>query len=77
MIHGKLVFAIAVLLSAGCGPPLRVSSNGDVATIDVQSLGEYPSDVSSVILTNEQNGTLVWHLVSDGTDRFQMHTLDA
>ena len=68
-------FGTTVLLLAGCGPPLHVTSNGDVATIDVQSLGEYPSDVSSVMVTNEQSGTLLWHLVSDRTDRFQIDTL--
>jgi hypothetical protein len=72
---GVSLLASTLLLVAGCSPPLHISSNGDVATIDVQTLGEYPSDVSSVMVTNEQSGTLVWHLVPDRADRFQIHTL--
>lgn len=66
----------ALLLGTGCAVPLEVRVKGESAIVDVQSLGEYPSDVGSVALVDLRSGHLIWHLVPDRADRFQMHTFE-
>ena len=73
----NLLAAISVMLTlASCGQPIRLESKSDVIVVDVQFLGEYPSDVSKIQLVNSTTGKVVWSVVPKGGDRFQIHTLE-
>lgn len=53
-----------VLFLSGCGrPPLRISQQRDVIVLDMQSLGEYPTDVTRVRLTDAATQRVVWEVV--------------
>lgn len=46
-----------------CGrPPLRVSQQGQSIVIDMQSLGEYPSDVARVRVIDASRNQVVWEV---------------
>jgi hypothetical protein len=69
------VIALTLLAAACVKPPLRITSRDGTVTVDVQTLGEYPTDISSVMIFEVRTAKLVWHLVSAREDRFQLHTL--
>jgi hypothetical protein len=61
------VAAAVVLLAAGLGvayykPPLRIGPASGGVRIDVQTLGEYPTDVERVRLRDAATGRLLWDL---------------
>src|SRR5215212_9411483 len=59
-----VVMAIALLR---CGrPPLRVTTESRSVVIDMQTLGEYPSDVTRVRLTDAASKRVVWEVKGRG-----------
>jgi hypothetical protein len=55
----------ALLALAGClAVPFEVRVKGDVATIDVSTLGEYPTSVSRIRLSEASHQTVVWQVVA-------------
>lgn len=62
------VLMLAAAALCGCsGPPLRVSDTNGGVVVDVQTLGEYPTDVKKVRLTRANTGEVVWELNADET----------
>jgi hypothetical protein len=60
----RLVIAIGVLMAmVACSrPPLHVRQDGPTVIIDMQSLGEYPSDVAGIRLVDAVSKEVVWEL---------------
>jgi len=54
-------------------PPLRISKGVQGVHVDVQTLGEYPTDVAKVRLIDGSNGAVVWEVRSDAA---QLSTFD-
>ena len=58
----SMATACVAVFVAACGrPPLSVSQKGQTVVIDMQSLGEYPSDLESLRLTDAHN-RVVWEI---------------
>jgi hypothetical protein len=72
----KLIVVIVLsLVAAGCRskPPLKIAVGDGGIVVDVQTLGEYPTTVTHVRLT-EANGPIVWEIRAEqGTP--QIHKL--
>jgi hypothetical protein len=47
-------------------PPLHVLQDGPLVIIDMQSLGEYPSDVAGIHLMDASRRDVVWELRGRG-----------
>ena len=47
-------------------PPLKISHHGSAVTIDVQTLGEYPTSVSCVRVSEVSSGQVIWEIRSVG-----------
>lgn len=68
-----IVVAIAFMVIVALGvllyhrPPLRVTVAADVVHVDVQTLGEYPTNVARVRLIDTTTGSVVWEVQSHGT----------
>jgi hypothetical protein len=62
--------AIAISLFACSRPPLQVRQEGPSVVIDLQSLGEYPSDVAGVRLIETSRKEVIWEV--RGRDRAQV-----
>lgn len=64
--HAKvLLLAAALLALAGClAVPFAVRVKGDVATIDVSTLGEYPTSVSRIRLSEVSHQAVVWEVAA-------------
>lgn len=51
----------------GCGrPPLRVTTESQAVVIDMQTLGEYPSDVERLRLSDAATKHVVWEVKGRG-----------
>jgi len=66
---------IAVVALAGCRPPLRVSYGNGTVILDMQSLGEYPSDVERIRVTDLRSGDVVWDLEGRNDPQIGLVTL--
>lgn len=67
--------AIAALAGSCFGrPPLAVRVAGQTVTLDIQTLGEYPTDVAHVQLRDARTGNVLWEQVRD-TDQAQTRTI--
>ena len=66
-----VVVAVAVLIFYR--PPLRLASDAQGIHVDVQTLGEYPTDVARVRLIDRSTGEVVWEVRSDAA---QLSTFD-
>jgi hypothetical protein len=68
MTHTRLLpilLVAACLELAGClAVPFDVKVDGKVATIDVSTLGEYPTSVSRIRLSQVSNQSVVWELIA-------------
>lgn len=70
--------ACLLLISVGVGmvviacsrPPVHVVQDGPSVVIDMQSLGEYPSDVAGIRLIDASSKDVVWEV--KGRDRAQL-----
>lgn len=56
------VIALAVFIVACHRPPLRVTQQGSSITVDLQTSGEYPSDVARLRLTDASTRRVVWEV---------------
>jgi len=57
-------------------PPLRLVRTGTEITVDVQTLGEYPTTVNRVRLSDVDHSTVVWEVVPlHGTAQLHDFTL--
>ena len=54
-------------------PPLRLVNDSNGIHVDVQTLGEYPTDVARVRLLDRSTGAVIWEIRSDGA---QLSTFD-
>lgn len=74
---------VAVLVALGCGifwfleaPPLHVFRAADAVTMNIETLGEYPTTVSHLRVTEADSGTLIWEIRSSGIAQaraFKLH----
>lgn len=62
--------AMAISVFACSRPPLHVLQEGPFMVIDLQSLGEYPSDVAGIRLIEASRKEVVWEV--KGRDRAQV-----
>jgi hypothetical protein len=52
-----------IVVLAACGrPPLRVIQHGTSITIDMQTLGEYPTDVARLRLIDASANCVLWDI---------------
>jgi hypothetical protein len=65
--------AVAFLLAACGGPPLRLSSESSKIIVDLQKLGEYGSNVARLRITDVQENRVIWEIV--GNDQPQLGQL--
>jgi hypothetical protein len=66
--------AIAAIALVYYRPPLRVATDVASVHVDVQTLGEYPTDVTKVRLMDARTDAVVWEVRSHG--RAQLSTFD-
>ena len=74
---GNLVTVGLAVLLASCEmikPPLRVMHEKDGVVVDVQSLGEYPTNVTRIRITDTATGRTVWEVVP-GSSGLQFNTI--
>ena len=60
-----LLLIIMTVLGASCflgRPPLTVRLTGSTATVDVRTLGEYPTNVARVRLLDTTDGKVIWEV---------------
>jgi hypothetical protein len=67
MLLTILMLAAAALCGCSGKPPIRVSDTSGGVVVDVQSLGEYPTDVKKVRLSRANTGEVVWELNANET----------
>jgi hypothetical protein len=59
----RFTLIAATVFIVGCHrPPLRVTQHGSSITVDAQTLGEYPSDVARLRLTDASTNRVVWEV---------------
>ncbi|MCW5572696.1 MAG: hypothetical protein KIT37_06655 [Steroidobacteraceae bacterium] len=61
---------VAMVMIACSQPPMHVLQDGPIVVIDMQSLGEYPSDVAGIRLIDAFSKDVVWEV--KGHDRAQL-----
>jgi hypothetical protein len=64
-----LLFVLACGISA---PPLRLQSRQGLLEVGVQTLGEYPTSLSRIEITESQSGQVIWQVLPSGKF-FQIH----
>lgn len=64
MIRGRALLLCMLVLALACArrPPLVVSTTARSVVIDMQSLGEYPSDVGGLRLIDTTTRQVVWEV---------------
>lgn len=74
----KKIAAMALLFLGvvyACGhPPVNVYCDGSSATVGLQTLGEYPTSVQRVVLSEVERGTVLWDIsaLSDGAQVWEL-----
>ena len=66
-----LLIAIGWIALRWNAPPLRITQNGPMLKVDVSTLGEYPTTVSRIRLSDARNHDVVWEISANGIA--QMH----
>jgi hypothetical protein len=56
------LIAVTIFIVACHRPALRVTQHGSSITVDAQTLGEYPSDVARLRLTDASTHRVVWEV---------------
>jgi hypothetical protein len=64
--HQRLALLPLVLAACVAGPPLRVKPSTGGVRIDVATLGEYPTTIWSVRVSEVGSGALVWEVQAKG-----------
>jgi hypothetical protein len=70
------VLSAALFCSTGCNdePKVKVQANRGTVAIDLQTLGEYPTTISHVRLSDKRNKATIWEIkTKSGTP--QLHGL--
>lgn len=70
LVTGLLVLLVTVVFAcilvffywSSLGPPLRVVSEGQRLVVDVQTLGEYPTVLTRVRITDLKRNAVVWEV---------------
>ncbi len=75
-VFGSALCAVALLLVIWIvirwnAPPLRITSDGPKLSVDVSSLGEYPTTVAKIRLSDLDIRAVVWE--ARGSDTPQIH----
>lgn len=65
LMRGLALLAATVFIVA-CRPPLRVTQHGSSITVDAQTLGEYPSDVARLRVTDASTHRVIWEVKGHG-----------
>ncbi len=76
MHRSHLRVLIVPLLVAACGvvhPPVTVEHTQSGVTVHCESLGEYPSDIGRVEVTECASGQTVWRVEPSSGKVFQLH----
>src|SRR5688572_754119 len=73
---GATVILGVIVGTAACSgaPPLRVEATARGIRLDFETLGEYPTTVQSIRLTEVVTGTIVWAV--QGKGEMQLHGVD-
>jgi hypothetical protein len=72
-----VLIAAAAFLVACHRPPILVTQHGSLITVDVQTLGEYPSDVARLRLIDASSRHVVWELKGHGDPQLGKFVLNA
>ena len=69
----KRLLAVLVMAVVGAScvlgrPPLRVRTTASTATVDVRTLGEYPTSVARVRLLDTTDGRVIWEVRASDAD---------
>jgi hypothetical protein len=68
------ILLLCCLVACSAKPPVRVLNVGDAVVVDVETLGEYPTTISRVRLTNPQTHSTIWEIkANSGTP--QLHAM--
>ena len=59
---GLTLVAAVVFLACGNRPPLRVTNDSKGVKVDVQTLGEYPTTIRKIVLTDKILHRTIWEL---------------
>lgn len=65
MIRSVVLLGLAFALgcTSGClRPPLQLRVSAEEVTLDLQTLGEYPTAVQRILLSERESGLAVWEL---------------
>lgn len=72
-----VLLMLSMVIFAWKTPPLRMRVAAGAVYVDVQSLGEYPTDVERLRLVDVSTGTVVWELRARGAaaqlSTFELH----
>ena len=75
LVAACLVVAVIAMAAVGYyRPPIRITKNGTAVRIDVQTLGEYPTNVAKVRLLDAANDAVIWEVRA--RDGAQLSTFD-
>ena len=67
---------VGILTLVGCGvakPPFSLRSENGVITVHVETLGEYPTSISRIVVSEAETGHIVWKVIPSG-ELFQIHS---
>ena len=75
----RVALAIAIAFFAGCSkPPLWVEYDKGLVVLNLQTLGEYPSEVSRLVLTECETEVVLWQVeAAEGSPQIWRITLSA
>ena len=78
LVVACLVVAVVAIVTVGSyRPPIRITNNGDAVRIDVQTLGEYPTDVARVRLIEATSDAVIWEVRARGGAQLSTFELKA
>jgi hypothetical protein len=76
-VCAALLAVIAWIALRWDAPPLRIVGSGTKLTADVSTLGEYPTTVAKIRLSNAESNAVVWEVRADGVAQLHGLTLVA
>lgn len=78
LVAACLVVAVIAVATVGYyRPPLRITKTGDAVRVDVQTLGEYPTNVAKVRLLDPTNEAVIWEVRARGGAQLSTFELKA
>lgn len=72
----SLMFLMTMTVTGGCklAPSLRVDSKGSSIVVDVQSFGEYGTEIRRIRLTDRTEDRVIWEVVAQKQIHPSLHT---